>query len=76
MTLLRIVDCRDVMAPWSVLRVDSTMHSVRPGNRARVLCVDPSDVGDLRAWCERTGNRLVDAHSASGTYVVTVERRC
>jgi len=74
MTLLRIVDCRDVMAPWSSVRVESRMRSVRPGNRAQVLSVDPCDVGDLRAWCDRTGNRMLDAHSEAGTYVIVIQR--
>ena len=74
MTLQRVVDCRDVMAPWSSLRVESRMRSVQPGNLAQVLSVDPSDVGDLRAWCTRTGNRMLDAHSESGTYVILLQR--
>lgn len=72
---MRIVDCRDVMAPWSSLRAESTMRSVQPGDRARVLSVDPCDVDDLRAWCRRTGNVLVAAHSVAGTYEITIERR-
>jgi hypothetical protein len=40
-----------------------------------VRSVDPSDLGDMRAWCRRSGDAVVSAHSEAGTYVILIEHR-
>ena len=61
------------MAPWGTVRVTAALRSLRPDERIQVLTVDPTDIGDLRAWCERTGGRVVSVHSIHGTYVISVD---
>jgi hypothetical protein len=39
------------------------MASAPFGGYVQVSSIDPTDLGDLRAWCHRTGEVLVSAHS-------------
>lgn len=73
--LLRLVDCRDLMAPWSSLRVGSALKSVLPGGFVQVRSVDPSDLDDLRALCRRSGDEVVSAQSCGRTYVILIQHR-
>jgi TusA-related sulfurtransferase len=70
--LLRTVDCRDVMAPWSTVRAVRAMASAPFGGYVQVSSTDPTDLGDLRGWCHRTGDVLVSAHSCRGVYEIVI----
>jgi TusA-related sulfurtransferase len=72
--LLRTVDCRDVMAPWSTVRAVRAMASAPFGGYVQVSSIDPTDLGDLRAWCHRTGEVLVSAHSCFGVYEIVMRK--
>ncbi len=45
-----------------------------PGEVLEILSLDPTDLGDLAAWCRATGVRLLSAHSLHGTYVIRLVR--
>ena len=73
--LARRIDCRRLGSPWSTAKVAATMSSVPPGEVLEILSLDPTDLGDIAAWCRASGERLLSAHSLRGTYVIRVERR-
>ena len=44
-----------------VLLLSNKLAALDPGQRLRVIALDPGAVEDLPAWCRMTGHRLLEA---------------
>jgi TusA-related sulfurtransferase len=43
-----------------------------PGEVLEILTIDPTDLGDIEAWCRGSGMHLLSSHSLHGTYLLRV----
>ncbi len=68
-----VVDTKGLNCPLPILRVRKAIKDVPPGGTLRVLATDPGAVGDIKAFCQASGNQLLDWKDDSG--VLTFEIR-
>ncbi len=68
-----IVDCRRLLCPMPVIRVQNAVEALAPGTLVEAVCTDPGALKDIPAWCRINGHQVVETRSESGEYVVVVE---
>jgi len=70
----REIDARGLACPGPILQLRAGLDGVADGQAVRIAATDPGFGADVEAWCESTGNRLLDLAADAGTYRATVER--
>ena len=69
-----VLDAKGLRCPLPVLRARKAMKSVAPGAVLEVHATDPGSVQDFRAFCETTGDTLVDVAETDGVYVFRIRK--
>ncbi len=54
------LDCLGKLCPLPVIEVFKLMRTLEPGQTVLMLSDDPGSDPDMHAWCEETGNPLLD----------------
>jgi tRNA 2-thiouridine synthesizing protein A len=68
------LDTRGLNCPLPVLKAKKAVAEVPKGGTLEVLATDPGAVADFEAFCEVTGNELVDYSEADGVYRFLIKR--
>ena len=68
-----VLDCRRLLCPMPVIRVQDKVATLQPGDRLEAVCTDPGALNDIPAWCRINGHRVIDSRSEDGEFIVTVE---
>lgn len=71
---IKILDCCGMQCPGPIMKVNETLKEMEEGDQ---LCVTATDMGfarDVKAWCDRTGNRLVCVERQNRENKVTIEK--
>lgn len=55
------LDARGLVCPLPVLRARKALRPLATGDELEVLATDPAAAVDFPAFCEATGDRLVEA---------------
>ncbi len=71
---MRQIDVSGLCCPGPIVRLKQAMDETAVGQRVRITSTDPGFVADVEAWCQSTGNQLIDSHRAQGSYSAVVER--
>jgi len=66
------VDCRRLLCPLPVIRVQDRVAGMAPGDELEAVCTDPGALNDIPAWCRINGHSVVETRSAGGEHVVVV----
>jgi tRNA 2-thiouridine synthesizing protein A len=67
------LDCRRLLCPLPVIRVQDRVASMSPGDIVEALCTDPGVLNDIPAWCRINGHRVLEKQVVDDEYVVVVE---
>ena len=70
----RTIDTKGFLCPMPVVKTKLALEDMAPGQIARVLSTDPGSKKDFPAWCNETGNRLLQAQEEKGLYVFFIEK--
>lgn len=69
------LDTRGLKCPLPVLKTKKAMKTMTAGTKITVLATDPSAVKDFQAFCEATGDRLLESREAGGVFTFVIEKR-
>jgi len=72
--VVREIDASGLACPGPILQLRAGLEAVAEGQAVRIVATDPGFAADVEAWCESTGNRLVELGSEAATYRATVQR--
>ena len=67
------LDCRRLLCPMPVIRVQNRVADLEPGSQLEAVCTDPGVLHDIPAWCRINGHRVLETRTSDGEYVVVVE---
>lgn len=70
---LKINAC-GLQCPGPIMQVKKAMDTLEPGGQVEIVATDAGFARDASAWCDTTGNRLVDSHAEKGRYTVVIEK--
>lgn len=62
------LDAKGLKCPIPVLRARRAMKPLATGDILKVEATDPTSVQDFRAFCETTGDELLESREESGVY--------
>ena len=69
----RLVDCRRLLCPMPVIRVQNAVEDLPQGALVEAVCTDPGALSDIPAWSRINGHRVIETRSDAGEYFVLVE---
>lgn len=69
-----LVDTRGQSCPLPIINLEKAMRNLPAGNVVEIQSTCPAFLGELKAWCNRTGNKLLAFYIQSNLSVATVEK--
>lgn len=70
----RRLDALGTYCPVPLLMTAQVMAELAPGDELEIVGDDPGMRRDLTAWCERSGNRLVELRQEGRVVVCRIEK--
>ena len=61
----QLVDARGLNCPLPLLKLRQALHQMTVGEQVRVLASDPNSQTDIRRYCERAGQLLLNQWQAA-----------
>ena len=68
------LDCTGVYCPIPIIQAKREIESMEQGEVIRIEADDPGSKADFPAWCEETGNTLLDSEDKDGTFVFYIKK--
>ncbi len=69
------LDAKGLNCPLPILRAKKALQALSPGDTLEVIATDPGSVKDFQAFCNTTGNELVESSTEGKTYRFVLRRR-
>lgn len=69
----QLVDCRRLLCPLPVIRVQSTVEGLPAGVQVEAVCTDPGALSDIPAWSRINGHQVIETRSEAGEYTIVVK---
>ncbi len=66
------LDARDLLCPMPVIRTQSAVAGLVPGDTLVVHATDPGALHDIPAWCRVHGHRIVATAREGREIVITI----
>ena len=63
-----VLDLKGLSCPLPILRAKKAIKNVALGSTLQIQVTDPAAVNDFKAFCQATGNTLVDWTENSGVF--------
>lgn len=73
MTVTKL-DTSGLRCPLPVLRARKAMKNLDQGGILEVVATDPDSQQDFRAFCETTGNALLESRVEDGVYTFQIRK--
>ena len=70
----KTLDTKGLSCPLPILKTKKALGEVAKGGTLEVLATDPGSVADFEAFCETTGNQLVEHDEKGGVYRFLIQR--
>lgn len=71
----RTVDLTGIKCPGPIVQLNAEMKGAAGGELLAALSDDPAFELDIKAWCRRTGNDLVQLSAAGGVIKAVIRRK-
>lgn len=69
-----VVDACGLSCPGPILEVNKALRQAKDGEILSIRATDPAFAGDIRAFCTRTGHRLLDSGFDGKQFSVTLQK--
>ncbi|MDD2290272.1 MAG: DsrE/DsrF/DrsH-like family protein, partial [Bacteroidales bacterium] len=69
------IDATGLQCPGPIMKIKSSIDSIVPGERVEIQATDPGFARDIQAWCQTTGNVLVQQSDSKGVFTAVVEKK-
>ncbi len=68
------LDASGLNCPLPILRAKKTLGGMESGQVLRIVATDPGSVKDFEAFCNQTGNTLLDSGEEGGKFVFRIQK--
>ena len=68
------MDAKGLMCPMPIVQLAKKFKIMKVGDEIELLATDVGSKADVPAWCQRTGNELVDAREENGVYIYRIKK--
>ena len=70
----KLLDLKGLKCPLPVLKARRTMKELAGGDILQVLATDPGAVQDFQAYCEATGDTLLEWGEEDGVFTFRIKK--
>ena len=67
-----LLDARGLLCPMPVIKTQTKLQGLNPGERLRILATDPGVLHDIPAWCRVNGHQHLSSEELDGVIVIIV----
>ncbi len=71
--VLKVNAC-GLQCPGPIIQVKKAIDSIEIGERVEIVATDAGFARDASAWCETTGNKLIENREEKGRYTLVIEK--
>jgi tRNA 2-thiouridine synthesizing protein A len=68
------LDCRGMMCPMPIFQLVKRIKAMKVGEEVTMISDDIISKADVPAWCQRTGNELVEATEEDGIFTYRIRK--
>ena len=68
------LDCQGLSCPIPVLKTKTTIQKMEIGQVLEITATDPGSLSDIPAFCNRTGQKLLESIQNNGLYVFYIRK--
>ncbi len=69
------LNLKGLSCPMPIIKTAKAMKELAAGELIEVLATDPGSVSDFKAWCQSTGNVLVESGEQDGVYRYVLKKK-
>lgn len=69
------LDTSGLKCPLPVLKAKKALRALDSGELIRVTATDPAALDDFPAYCDNSGNELVESRSEGSCYVFVIRKK-
>ena len=69
----KTLDTKGLACPLPILKTKKALSEMAKGAKLEVLATDPGSVPDFKAFCQSTGNVLVEHSEQGGVYRFVIQ---
>jgi tRNA 2-thiouridine synthesizing protein A len=69
------IDARGLSCPLPIVRTAQAMKALDSGTTVELLATDHGSIKDVTAWCQATGNTLLEQTSDGAVYRFVIRRK-
>jgi TusA-related sulfurtransferase len=70
----QLLDTKGLLCPMPVVKAKLAIDEMEPGQVLKVLATDPGSTGDFIAWCQETGNKLVESGKDDKVFTFVIQK--
>ena len=67
------LDARNLLCPMPVIKTQTKIKTLNPGDKLIIFCTDPGALHDIPAWCRVNGHQLISTEQNAGEITIQVE---
>jgi len=68
------LDACGLQCPGPIMQVSKKMHQLEEGDILEVVATDPGFTADIKAWCQSTGNTMLDSAKDGTEYIAKLQK--
>ena len=69
------LDCTGLYCPLPIIKTKLELEDMKEGEVLKVISDDPGAKADFPAWCDQTGNILLNSEEISGEYIFYIKKK-
>ncbi len=66
------LDARNLLCPMPVIRTQTKVKTMSPGEQLRVIGTDPGILNDIPSWCRVNGHQITEQQTVGHEYHITL----
>jgi len=67
-----LLDCRRLLCPMPVIRVQDRIAELQPGDELEAVCTDPGVMQDIPAWCRINAHEVLEIREEGDEYLLLI----
>jgi len=71
---VRDLDTSGLKCPLPVLKAKKALRALDVGERLHVMATDPNALNDFPAYCNETGQKLIETRTEKAKFVFVIEK--
>jgi len=70
----QLLDARGLLCPMPIVKAGKVMRGMEDGEILKIIATDRGSIVDFPAWCEDTGNELLEWHPEDDGLVFFIKK--